>query len=202
MGEQLWGAIGAVFKSWDGARAITYRKLNAIPQDWGTAVNVQAMVFGNMGETSATGVAFTRNPSTGTRELYGEFLVNAQGEDVVAGIRTPQNITEQARIEANSDAPSLEALMPAVFAELRAHFDRLEQHYRDMQDMEFTIQDGKLWMLQTRTGKRTAKAALKIAVDMAEEGLITKADAVRAHRSIVARPAASPHPRSRAPSAR
>ncbi len=179
MGEQLWGAIGAVFKSWDGARAVTYRKLNAIPQDWGTAVNVQAMVFGNMGETSATGVAFTRNPSTGTRELYGEFLVNAQGEDVVAGIRTPQNITEQARIEANSDAPSLEALMPAVFAELRAHFDRLEQHYRDMQDMEFTIQEGKLWMLQTRIGKRTAKAALKIAVDMAEEGLISKADAVR-----------------------
>ncbi|MGL4591922.1 MAG: pyruvate, phosphate dikinase, partial [Aestuariivirga sp.] len=179
VGEQLWGAIGAVFKSWDGARAVTYRKLNAIPQDWGTAVNVQAMVFGNMGETSATGVAFTRNPSTGTRELYGEFLVNAQGEDVVAGIRTPQNITEQARIEANSDAPSLEALMPAVFAELRAHFDRLEQHYRDMQDMEFTIQEGKLWMLQTRIGKRTAKAALKIAVDMAEEGLISKADAVR-----------------------
>ncbi|MGA7268898.1 MAG: pyruvate, phosphate dikinase [Aestuariivirga sp.] len=179
VGEQLWGAIGAVFKSWDGARAVTYRKLNAIPQDWGTAVNVQAMVFGNMGETSATGVAFTRNPSTGTRELYGEFLVNAQGEDVVAGIRTPQNITEQARIEANSDAPSLEALMPAVFAELRTHFDRLEQHYRDMQDMEFTIQDGKLWMLQTRIGKRTAKAALKIAVDMAEEGLISKADAVR-----------------------
>jgi pyruvate,orthophosphate dikinase len=179
VGEQLWGAIGAVFKSWDGARAVTYRKLNAIPQDWGTAVNVQAMVFGNMGETSATGVAFTRNPSTGARELYGEFLVNAQGEDVVAGIRTPQNITERARIEASSDAPSLEALMPDVFAELRAHFDRLEQHYRDMQDMEFTIQEGKLWMLQTRIGKRTAKAALKIAVDMAEEGLISRSDAVR-----------------------
>ena len=177
-GEQLWGAIGAVFTSWNGARAITYRKLNAIPEDWGTAVNVQAMVFGNMGETSATGVAFTRNPSTGVRELYGEFLVNAQGEDVVAGIRTPQNITERARIEAGSEAPSLEALMPETFAELSATFDRLEAHYRDMQDMEFTIQDGKLWMLQTRTGKRTAKAALRIAVDLAEEGVITKAEAV------------------------
>ena len=177
--EQLWGAIGAVFKSWNSARAITYRRLNAIPETWGTAVNVQAMVFGNMGETSATGVAFTRNPATGTKELYGEFLVNAQGEDVVAGIRTPQNITEKARIEAGSEAPSLEALMPALFAELAGHFDRLERHYRDMQDMEFTIQDGTLWMLQTRTGKRTAKAALKIAVDMANEGLITRPDAVR-----------------------
>ena len=176
--EQLWGAIGAVFKSWNGARAITYRKLNNIPEDWGTAVNVQAMVFGNMGETSATGVAFTRNPATGAKELYGEFLVNAQGEDVVAGIRTPQNITEQARIEAGSEAPSLEALMPETFAELRRNFDLLERHYRDMQDMEFTIQEGTLWMLQTRTGKRTAKAALKIAVDMAVEGLITKEEAV------------------------
>ena len=160
------------------ARAITYRKLNAIPQDWGTAVTVQAMVFGNMGETSATGVAFTRNPSTGAKELYGEFLVNAQGEDVVAGIRTPQNITERARLEAASEAPSLEALMPETFSELSATFDRLEAHYRDMQDMEFTIQDGKLWMLQTRTGKRTAKAALRIAVDMADEGLIGKSEAV------------------------
>ena len=175
---QLWGAIGAVFASWNGARAITYRKLNHIPEDWGTAVNVQAMVFGNMGDTSATGVAFTRNPSTGTRELYGEFLVNAQGEDVVAGIRTPQNITEQARKEAGSGAPSLEALMPATFLELCQHFERLERHYRDMQDMEFTIQEGKLWMLQTRNGKRTAKAALRIAVDMAQEGLIEKAEAV------------------------
>ncbi len=176
--EQLWGAIGAVFKSWMGARAITYRKLNNIPEDWGTAVNVQAMVFGNMGETSATGVAFTRNPATGARELYGEFLVNAQGEDVVAGIRTPQNITEKARIEAHSEAPSLESLMPETFRELKANFDLLESHYRDMQDMEFTIQAGKLWMLQTRTGKRTAKAALKIAVDMAAEGLISKEQAV------------------------
>ena len=165
--EQLWGAVGAVFTSWNGARAITYRKLNNIPEDWGTAVNIQAMVFGNMGDTSATGVAFTRNPSTGAKELYGEFLVNAQGEDVVAGIRTPQNITEQARIEASSEAPSLEALMPETFRELNGTFDLLERHYRDMQDMEFTIQDGKLWMLQTRTGKRTAKAALKVAVDMA-----------------------------------
>jgi pyruvate,orthophosphate dikinase len=178
VGEQLRGAIGAVFKSWNGARAITYRKLNNIPEDWGTAVNVQAMVFGNMGETSATGVAFTRNPATGARELYGEFLVNAQGEDVVAGIRTPQNITEKARLEAGADAPSLEALMPAVFTELARNFDLLERHYRDMQDMEFTIQDGKLWMLQTRTGKRTARAALRIAVDMAEEGLISREEAV------------------------
>ena len=175
---QLWGAIGAVFTSWNGARAITYRKLNNIPEDWGTAVNVQAMVFGNMGDTSATGVAFTRNPSTGARELYGEFLVNAQGEDVVAGIRTPQNITEKARVEAASEAPSLEALMPETFAELKHTFDLLERHYRDMQDMEFTIQAGKLWMLQTRTGKRTAKAALRIAVDMAEEGLITREQAI------------------------
>jgi pyruvate,orthophosphate dikinase len=175
---QLWGAIGAVFTSWNGARAITYRKLNNIPEDWGTAVNVQAMVFGNMGDSSATGVAFTRNPSTGARELYGEFLVNAQGEDVVAGIRTPQNITEKARLEAGSDAPSLEALMPETFAELQHTFDLLERHYRDMQDMEFTIQAGKLWMLQTRTGKRTAKAALRIAVDMAEEGLITREQAI------------------------
>jgi pyruvate,orthophosphate dikinase len=177
--EQLWGAIGAVFQSWMAPRAVTYRKLHDIPEDWGTAVNVQAMVFGNMGETSATGVAFTRNPSTGARELYGEFLVNAQGEDVVAGIRTPQNITEAARIAAGSDLPSLEKLMPDTFRDLSAIFDRLERHYCDMQDLEFTIQDGKLWMLQTRNGKRTAKAALKIAVDMANEGLITRADAIR-----------------------
>ena len=176
---QLWGAIGAVFRSWMSARAITYRKLNGLPESWGTAVNVQAMVFGNRGDGSATGVAFTRNPSTGERELYGEFLVNAQGEDVVAGIRTPQAITEKARIEGNSGAPSLEALMPETFKELAAIFDRLETHYRDMQDMEFTIQEGKLWMLQTRTGKRTAKSALKIAVDMAREGLISKAEAVQ-----------------------
>ncbi len=176
--EQLWGAIGAVFKSWMNQRAITYRKLHDIPAEWGTAVNVQAMVFGNMGDTSATGVAFTRNPSNGVKELYGEFLVNAQGEDVVAGIRTPQAITEAARVAGRSDRPSMEAIMPEVFAQFRAATEALERHYRDMQDMEFTVERGKLWMLQTRNGKRTAKAALKIAVDMAAEGLITKAEAV------------------------
>ncbi|WP_420959834.1 pyruvate, phosphate dikinase [Brucella sp. IR073] len=176
--KQLWGAIGAVFSSWMNARAITYRRLHNIPADWGTAVNVQAMVFGNMGETSATGVAFTRNPSTGEKKLYGEFLVNAQGEDVVAGIRTPQNITEAARIQAGSDKPSLEKVMPDAFAEFVRVAETLEKHYRDMQDLEFTIERGKLWMLQTRSGKRTAKAALKIAVEMAEEGLISKEEAV------------------------
>ncbi|MET3660676.1 pyruvate, phosphate dikinase [Aquamicrobium ahrensii] len=176
--EQLWGAIGAVFSSWMNQRAITYRRLHDIPESWGTAVNVQAMVFGNMGDTSATGVAFTRNPSTGENTLYGEFLVNAQGEDVVAGIRTPQNITEAARIAAGSDRPSLEKLMPAAFRNFVEISRQLENHYRDMQDLEFTIERGKLWMLQTRSGKRTAKAALKIAVDMANEGLITKKEAV------------------------
>src|SRR5688572_30462748 len=176
--EQLWGAIGAVFQSWRSARAVTYRKLHGIPEDWGTAVSVQAMVFGNRGETSATGVAFTRNPSTGARELYGEFLVNAQGEDVVAGIRTPQSLTEKAARESGSALPSLEALMPQTFAELQRIFDRLERHYRDMQDVEFTIQEGKLWMLQTRSGKRTASAALKIASDMANEGMISREEAV------------------------
>ncbi len=176
--EQLWGAIGAVFSSWMNARAITYRRLHNIPAAWGTAVNVQAMVFGNMGETSATGVAFTRNPSTGENTLYGEFLVNAQGEDVVAGIRTPQNITEEARIAAGSDKPSLEKVMPEAFAEFLKVANRLEQHYRDMQDLEFTIERGKLWMLQTRSGKRTARAALKMAVEMAAEGLISEEEAV------------------------
>ncbi|MER8611839.1 pyruvate, phosphate dikinase [Mesorhizobium sp. M1216] len=176
--EQLWGAIGAVFSSWMNNRAITYRRLHDIPESWGTAVNVQAMVFGNMGDTSATGVAFTRNPSTGEKQLYGEFLVNAQGEDVVAGIRTPQNITEAARIAAGSDKPSLQKLMPDAFQAFVSISDRLEKHYRDMQDLEFTIERGKLWMLQTRSGKRTAKAALKIAVDMAKDGLISKEEAV------------------------
>ncbi|RTQ41569.1 pyruvate, phosphate dikinase [Brucella abortus] len=176
--EQLWGAIGAVFSSWMNARAITYRRLHNIPAAWGTAVNVQAMVFGNMGETSATGVAFTRNPSTGENKLYGEFLVNAQGEDVVAGIRTPQNITEEARIAAGSDKPSLEKVMPEAFAEFLKVANRLEQHYRDMQDLEFTIERGKLWMLQTRSGKRTARAALKMAVEMAAQGLISEEEAV------------------------
>ena len=177
--EQLWGAIGAVFSSWMNHRAITYRRLHNIPESWGTAVNVQAMVFGNMGNTSATGVAFTRNPSTGEKKLYGEFLVNAQGEDVVAGIRTPQNITEAARIDAGSDKPSLEKVMPEAFASFVEISERLEKHYRDMQDLEFTIERGKLWMLQTRSGKRTAKAALKIAVEMAAEGLITREEAVQ-----------------------
>ncbi|MCZ7660732.1 MAG: pyruvate, phosphate dikinase [Xanthobacteraceae bacterium] len=176
--EQLWGAIGAVFGSWMNQRAITYRRLHAIPESWGTAVNVQAMVFGNMGETSATGVAFTRNPSTGERALYGEFLINAQGEDVVAGIRTPQEITEAAKAAAGSDKPSMEKAMPQVFAELVRIYERLERHYRDMQDLEFTVEKGKLWMLQTRGGKRTAKAALRIAVELANEGLITRQEAV------------------------
>ncbi len=176
--EQLWGAIGAVFGSWMNQRAITYRRLHNIPESWGTAVNVQAMVFGNMGETSATGVAFTRNPSTGDRELYGEFLVNAQGEDVVAGIRTPQNITEAARIAAGSDKPSMETVMPDVFKQFVETTQTLERHYRDMQDMEFTVERGKLWMLQTRSGKRTTKAALRVAVDMAKEELITRDEAL------------------------
>ena len=176
---QLWGAVGAVFSSWMNSRAKTYRRLNSIPESWGTAVTVQAMVFGNMGDTSATGVAFTRNPSVGTRELYGEFLVNAQGEDVVAGIRTPQNITEAARVAAASDRPSLETVMPDVFKSFVETTQLLERHYRDMQDMEFTVERGVLWMLQTRNGKRTTKAALKIAIDMANEGLITREEAVR-----------------------
>jgi len=176
--EQLWGAIGAVFGSWMNQRAITYRRLHNIPENWGTAVNVQAMVFGNMGDTSATGVAFTRNPSTGEKKLYGEFLINAQGEDVVAGIRTPQEISEEARKEAGSDKPSMEYTLPKAFAELKRIYNVLERHYRDMQDLEFTVEQGKLWMLQTRSGKRTAKAALRIAVELANEGLISKSDAV------------------------
>src|SRR6201995_242788 len=176
--DQLWGAIGAVFSSWMNARAVTYRRLHDIPASWGTAVNVQAMVFGNMGDTSATGVAFTRNPSTGESKLYGEFLINAQGEDVVAGIRTPQEITEIAREAAGSDKPSLERAMPPAFAELTRIYGLLERHYRDMQDLEFTVERGKLWMLQTRSGKRTAKAALRIAVELAQEKLITKEEAV------------------------
>tara|TARA_R110000772_G_scaffold268571_1_gene396388 strand:- start:117762 stop:120422 length:2661 start_codon:yes stop_codon:yes gene_type:complete len=175
---QLWGAIGAVFGSWMNTRAITYRRLNDIPAAWGTAVNVQAMVFGNMGDDCATGVCFTRNPSTGDNHFYGEFLINAQGEDVVAGIRTPQPLTEFERDQQESNLQSLETAMPPVFGELVAVRDKLERHYKDMQDMEFTIERGKLWMLQTRSGKRTAKAALKIAVDMVAEGLITKDEAV------------------------
>src|SRR5215210_5523416 len=176
--QQLWGAVGAVFSSWMNQRAITYRRLHNIPESWGTAVNVQAMVFGNMGETSATGVAFTRNPSTGEKKLYGEFLINAQGEDVVAGIRTPQEITKLAREEAGSDKPSMEEAMQPVFAQLAQTCDALERHYRDMQDLEFTVEQGKLWMLQTRSGKRTAKAALRIAVELANEGRISQQEAV------------------------
>ncbi len=176
--DQLWGAIGAVFTSWESERAKVYRRLNAIPAEWGTAVNVQAMVFGNMGETSATGVAFTRDPATGAHAYYGEWLINAQGEDVVAGIRTPQYLTKAAREAANAKPLSMEEAMPETFAELAQVFDTLERHYRDMQDIEFTVERGKLWMLQTRSGKRTAKAALKIAVDMAAEGLITEDEAV------------------------
>ena len=176
--EQLWGAVGAVFGSWQSERAKVYRRLNDIPGDWGTAVNVQAMVFGNMGDTSATGVAFTRDPSKGDRAYYGEFLINAQGEDVVAGIRTPQYLTKAAKDEAGAKAPSMEEAMPEVYAELARVFDLLETHYRDMQDIEFTVQEGKLWMLQTRSGKRTAKAALKIAVEMASEGLIDRDTAI------------------------
>ena len=176
--DQLWGAIGAVFGSWRSERAKVYRRINDIPEAWGTAVTVQAMVFGNMGATSATGVAFTRDPSTGAKAHYGEFLINAQGEDVVAGIRTPQYLTRAAREAAGARALSMEEAMPVVFAELAGVFDLLEAHYRDMQDIEFTVQQGKLWMLQTRSGKRTAKAALKTAVDMADEGLITSEEAI------------------------
>jgi pyruvate, orthophosphate dikinase len=176
--DQLWGAVGAVFGSWESERAKIYRRLNSIPSDWGTAVNVQAMVFGNMGDTSATGVAFTRDPATGENAYYGEYLINAQGEDVVAGIRTPQYLTSAARHRAGAKPLSMEEAMPHAYAELADVFCTLENHYRDMQDIEFTVERGKLWMLQTRSGKRTAKAALKIAVDMVADGLISKDEAV------------------------
>lgn len=177
--EQLWGAIGAVFDSWESERAKVYRRLNDIPGDWGTAVNVQAMVFGNMGDTSATGVAFTRDPATGEKAYYGEWLVNAQGEDVVAGIRTPQYLTKFARERAGAKPLSMEEAMPEAYTELAAVFELLEKHYKDMQDIEFTVERNKLWMLQTRSGKRTAKAALKMAVDMVGEGLIDEATAIK-----------------------
>ncbi len=176
--EQLWGAISAVFKSWMTPRAIAYRGLHAIPEEWGTAVNVQSMVFGNMGDDSATGVAFTRNPSTGERAFYGEWLVNAQGEDVVAGIRTPQNITALEAKAGGHPGDSLEERMPQCYSDLVSTYQKLETHYKDMQDMEFTIEQGKLWMLQTRGGKRTAAAALKIACDMIDEGLIDEKTAL------------------------
>jgi len=176
--DQLWGAVSAVFASWMNDRAKFYRRMHDIPESWGTAVNVQSMVFGNMGDTSATGVAFTRNPSTGEAKLYGEFLINAQGEDVVAGIRTPQSLTRAGREEMGETAPSMEEAMPVVFAEFVDVVGRLESHYRDMQDIEFTVEQGRLWMLQTRNGKRTAKSALKIAVDLAAEGVISQEEAI------------------------
>ena len=176
--EQLWGGIGAVFASWNGRRAVSYRRIEGIPDEWGTAVNVQAMVFGNMGDTSATGVAFTRNPATGDAKFYGEWLPNAQGEDVVAGIRTPNPLNEATKNEQNQHLPSLETAMPEVYRQLHGIRDHLEQHYTDMQDIEFTIQEGRLWMLQTRTGKRTGTAALNMAMDMLAEGLIDERTAV------------------------
>ena len=175
---QLWGAIAAVFGSWENARARAYRRLHDIPDDWGTAVTVQAMVFGNRGERSATGVVFTRNPSTGADTLYGEYLVNAQGEDVVSGMRTPQALTEAARTASGDPRPSLEGLMPDVFAELKKDCAKLEAHFHDLQDIEFTVEEGKFWILQTRSGKRTTQAALKIAVDMANDGVISRKEAV------------------------
>ncbi|MGE4528106.1 MAG: pyruvate, phosphate dikinase [Rhodospirillaceae bacterium] len=176
--EQIWGAIGAVFGSWMNQRAITYRRLHGIPESWGTAVTVQSMVFGNMGEDCATGVAFTRDPSTGENAFYGEYLVNAQGEDVVAGIRTPQHLTIKGKTKHGSNLPAMEEVMPSLFTELVNIRSILEKHYKDMQDMEFTIQQGKLWMLQTRNGKRTVAASVKIAVDMVAEGVLTKEQAV------------------------
>ncbi|HRQ61041.1 MAG TPA: pyruvate, phosphate dikinase, partial [Alphaproteobacteria bacterium] len=176
--EQLWGAIGAVFGSWMVPRAVTYRRIHEISDKWGTAVNVQSMVFGNMGDTSATGVAFSRDPSTGENYFYGEYLINAQGEDVVAGIRTPQSLTKYGREREGSNLPSMEESMPEVFAQLEDLRHKLEQHFKDVQDLEFTVQKGNLFLLQTRNGKRTAKAALKIAVDMVSEGLITEEQAM------------------------
>src|SRR5690606_35319358 len=176
--EQLWKAIAAVFGSWNNNRAMRYREMNNIPHDWGTAVNVQSMVFGNMGDTCATGVCFTRDPSTGERKFFGEFLVNAQGEDVVAGIRTPQPINNESKNESNKHHPTREEVMPSAYADLVADYKKLEAHYKDMQDIEFTIENGKLWILQTRNAKRTVNAALKVAVDLVSEGLITKQEAV------------------------
>jgi len=176
--EQLLGAISAVFLSWESNRAKVYRKLNQIPSEWGTAVNVQSMVFGNMGNDCATGVVFTRNPSDGSKNIYGEYLINAQGEDVVAGTRTPQHITKKARVESKETLKSMEETMPETYKQLKNILNKLEKHYKDMQDVEFTVENKKLWMLQTRSGKRTAKSAVKIAVDMVKEKLITKKDAI------------------------
>ena len=176
--EQLWGGIGAVFKSWNGKRAISYRRIEGIPDEWGTAVTVQSMVFGNMGDKSATGVAFSRNPATGEAKFYGEWLINAQGEDVVAGIRTPNPLNESTKNDQNRHLSSLETTMPKVYGELNQIQKNLEAHFRDMQDIEFTIQDGRLWMLQCRIGKRTGVAALNMAMDMLLEGLIDRKTAV------------------------
>jgi pyruvate,orthophosphate dikinase len=181
--QQLLGAISAVFLSWESNRAKVYRKLNQIPSEWGTAVNVQSMVFGNMGNDCATGVVFTRNPSDGSNDIYGEYLINAQGEDVVAGTRTPQYITKKARLEAKVKEPSMQESMPKVFSELIKILKKLEKHYKDMQDVEFTVENNKLWILQTRSGKRTSKSAVKIAVDMVKEKLISKKEAVIKNRS-------------------
>ncbi|MFP4522771.1 MAG: PEP/pyruvate-binding domain-containing protein, partial [Fibrobacterota bacterium] len=174
--DQLWGAINAVFGSWMNDRAIRYRKMEGIPAEWGTAVNVQAMVFGNMGDDCGTGVAFTRDPATGNKMFYGEYLINAQGEDVVAGIRTPQPLNSTTKRDKTHK--TLQEIMPKPYKELETIYKKLEKHYKDMQDIEFTIEKGKLWMLQTRTGKRTAAAAVKIAVDMVKEKLISQKTAV------------------------
>jgi pyruvate,orthophosphate dikinase len=176
--EQLWGGVGAVFQSWNGKRAIAYRRIEGIPDEWGTAVNVQAMVFGNMGDDSATGVAFTRNPATGDSAFFGEWLVNAQGEDVVAGIRTPYGLNEASKSDTNRHLPTLQESMPAAYKQLHDIRDKLEHHYKDMQDIEFTIQKGRLWMLQTRTGKRNGPAAVRMAVEMCNERLISKEEAL------------------------
>ncbi|MCJ7811782.1 pyruvate, phosphate dikinase, partial [bacterium] len=176
--KQLWGAIDAVFRSWNGKRAISYRRIENIPAEWGTAVNVQTMVFGNMGKNSATGVAFTRDPATGENKFYGEFLVNAQGEDVVAGIRTPQAVNEVSKTDASKHLPSLEKLMPNLYKQLFDIRNKLEKHYTDMQDIEFTIQDGQLFMLQTRVGKRNGVAAIRMAVEMSNEKLISQEEAI------------------------
>ena len=176
--EQLNGAISAVFLSWQSHRAKVYRKINQIPEDWGTAVNVQSMVFGNMGNDCATGVIFTRDPSSGKNEIYGEYLINAQGEDVVAGTRTPQHITKKARVDAGTKQLSMEETMPKVFKQLKKILTTLEKHYKDMQDVEFTIEDGRLWMLQTRKGKRTGEAAIKIAIEMNEKKLINQKEVI------------------------
>jgi len=176
--QQLWGGIKAVFQSWNGKRAVSYRRIEGIPDDWGTAVNVQSMVFGNMGRNSATGVAFTRDPATGDNKFYGEWLINAQGEDVVAGIRTPSPLNKATKTDDTQDMESLEEKWPKLYRQLAAIRKELESHYRDMQDIEFTIEDGTLWMLQTRVGKRAGSAAIRMAVDMATNGLIDQDTAI------------------------